>query len=883
MFSHHYAGMCSAFPSGQAAAAGISVNIGSAKGVPVQLKATETDRAITHAVPGPAGAQRESLTASATMSRPHVRGKFLYIGDEKFYIRGVTYGTFRPDDAGDQYPSPETVERDFAAMAANGINAVRTYTVPPRWLLDSAQRHNLRVMVGLPWEQHIAFLDDPKTAASIETRVRTGVRSCAGHPAVLCYTLGNEIPATIVRWYGHRRVERFLERLYRAVKAEDPGGLVTYVNFPPTEYLHLPFLDFASFNVYLERQDRLEAYLARLQNLASDRPLLMAEIGLDSRRNGLDAQADTLDWQVRTVFAAGCAGAFVYAWTDEWYRGGFAIEDWDFGLTDRERHPKPALTAVGRVFAAAPFPADTPWPRISVVVCSYNGARTIREACEGLARLDYPDYEVIVVDDGSTDRTATIAREYFMRVISTANQGLSNARNTGLAAATGELVAYLDDDAVPDPHWLQYLAALFMSTEYVGVGGPNIAPPGDGTIAACVDNAPGNPVHVLISDREAEHIPGCNMAFRKAALEAIDGFDGQCRVAGDDVDVCWRLQARGWKLGYSPAAMVWHHRRNRVRTYWRQQKGYGKAEALLERKWPDKYNKIGHVPWSGRIYGKGLAQALGWRQRRIYHGTWGSALFQSVYAPARDGLWSLPLMPEWYLVIGILAVLVVCGLLWLPLLALSLPLLILSAGMLIAQAILGAKRASFAAPSGRQRYLRMMVAYLHLIQPLARLYGRMRHDLTPWRRRPTPGRAFPTPRTSTIWSEGWRDPNTWLESVEHRSTPVARGGDYDCWDLEIHGGLLGSVRLRMAVEEHGAGTQLLRFRIWPHYSRAGIVFTILFVALATLAMRDGGWFGAALLSAVAIVLVVRALLDLSSATATALRAVAEAGAEVSSA
>ncbi len=164
--------------------------------------------------------------------RPCVCGKFLYVGTEKFFVRGVTYGTFRPNESGSQYPPPAVVDRDFAQMAASGINAVRTYTAPPRWLLDTAQAHHLYVMVGLPWEQHIAFLDDPKTAVAIESRVRTGVRACAGHPAVLCYTIGNETPSTIVRWHGKRRVERFLERLYDAVKAEDPSSLVTYVNFP---------------------------------------------------------------------------------------------------------------------------------------------------------------------------------------------------------------------------------------------------------------------------------------------------------------------------------------------------------------------------------------------------------------------------------------------------------------------------------------------------------------------------------------------------------------------------------------------------------------------------------------------------------------------------
>src|SRR5439155_12924052 len=194
------------------------------------------------------------------------------------------------------------------------------------------------------------------------------------------------------------------------------------------------------------------------------------------------------------------------------------------------------------------------------------------------------DFEVIVVDDGSTDDLARIVEPYDVSYIRTANHGLSSARNTGLAAATGDIVAYLDDDAWPDPQWLRYLAATFLSSSHAGVGGPNLPPPGDGPIAQCVARSPGGPIHVLTGDREAEHIPGCNMAFRRACLEAIGGFDAQFRVAGDDVDLCWRLQQQGWTLGFNPAAMVWHHRRNSVAAYWKQQVGYGRAEALLERK-----------------------------------------------------------------------------------------------------------------------------------------------------------------------------------------------------------------------------------------------------------------------------------------------------------
>ncbi len=811
--------------------------------------------------------------------RPRVAGKFIFVGDEKFFIRGVTYGPFRPDEAGCEYHDPETVERDFAQMVEYGINSVRTYTVPPRWLLDIAQKHGLRVMVGLPWEEHVAFLDSRKQAQDIENRVRAGVRSCAGHPALLCYTIGNEIPSSIVRWYGHERIEAFLERLYKATKAEDPGSLVTYVNFPTTEYLQLPFVDFVSFNVYLETREKLEGYLARLQNIANDLPLVMAEIGLDSMRNGEEKQAETLVWQIQSTFGSGCAGVFVFSWTDEWHRGGFDIDDWGFGLTDRNRKPKRSLEAIRKAYAEVPFAPDLPWPSISVVVCSYNGTRTIRDTLDGLRKLEYPNYEVIVVDDGSKDGTGDVAREYGFKVISTENRGLSSARNTGMRAAKGEIVAYIDDDARPDPHWLTYLAATFMRTNHVGVGGPNLPPPNDGPIADCVANSPGGPVHVLLTDLEAEHIPGCNMAFRKSALEAIDGFDHRFRIAGDDVDLCWRLQERGWTLGFNPAAMVWHHRRNSVKMYWKQQKNYGKAEADLEKKWPEKYNAAGHVPWSGRLYFKGFEQLLGSFRTRVYQGTWGSALFQSIYQPASGLLASLPMMPEWYVVVATLGCLSLLGLEWKPLL-LAFPLFLVAAIVPGLHAIHCGFRARFPERS-RSRWqqfkLHALTSFMHMMQPLARLIGRMQLGLTPWRRCAVPGIALPLPlpKTFTVWSEEWRSSIDWLESLEWSlkglKRVVRRGGDYDRWDLELRGGLLGAARVLMAVEEHGGGKQFVRFRAWPKCSGAGYVLPLFFAALAAGAAYSHAWVAFGALNFVAFLFMMRVARECASAMGALVR------------
>ena len=791
----------------------------------------------------------ESCSISGiALQRPCIRGKFFFLGDDKYWVRGVTYGTFRPDETGAWYPPPDLVRRDFSAMSEAGLNTLRLYTVPPTWFLDLAASHGLRLMIGLHWEQQLAvaqnvgaFLDDKAAVRAAIIRIGDSVAHCASHPAVFCYAIGNEIPASVVRWYGARRVQNFLADICRVVKQEDPGALVTYPNYPTTEYLDLPFIDFLSFNVYLESRDRLSAYLARLQNRAGERPLVLTETGLDSLRNGVDKQADMLEWQLATIFESGCAGAFVYAWTDEWHCGGRDVEDWDFGLTTRDRQPKPALTSVSRAFGDVPFGADKCWPRVSVVVCSCNGARTIDETLTALGRLNYQNYEVLVVDDGSTDDTASIAQQHGFRLIQTENKGLSNARNLGMQAATGELIAYIDDDAYPDPDWLRYLAALFKRSDHAGIGGPNIAPRDDGLIADCVANAPGGPVHVLLSDEVAEHIPGCNLAFRLDLLREIGGFDSRFRVAGDDVDICWRIQERGWTLGFSPAAVVWHHRRRSVGAYWRQQKGYAHAESLLAHKWPQKYNQAGHLNWGGRLYGEGVVNFF-LNRPRIYHGTWGSALFQSVYEPAIGLLSAIPLMPEWYFIVALLGLLSLLGLAWSPLL-LAAPLFVLAmTASLIQAGFAAAKSIPQNQPPMRRLIARTLTGYLHLIQPLARLVGRMRHGVGPWNR----GGFLTSPVSLThrqqIWSEEQRSLHDRLVEIEmaltHEGAAVKRGGDFDRWDLEVYGGLFGSIRAIALLEEHAAGKQLLRLRAWPWVPIPVISLLVILGGLAGLAAYD---------------------------------------------
>src|SRR5262249_5727828 len=155
---------------------------------------------------------------------------------------------------------------------------------------------------------------------------------------------------------------------------------------------------------------------------------------------GRDAQADLLSWMIRAAFECGAAGTFVFSWTDDWFTGGSQIADWAFGLVDAKREPKPAFSAVRQRYTEVLPPRLERSPKVSVVVCAYNADRTMDACLTSLRTLSYPDYEVVVVNDGSTDKTLEITerhkREYEadpnappLVLISQENKGLSVARN----------------------------------------------------------------------------------------------------------------------------------------------------------------------------------------------------------------------------------------------------------------------------------------------------------------------------------------------------------------------------------------------------------------------------------------------------------------------
>ena len=775
--------------------------------------------------------------AVAASSRPRVcvDGKFFRLGEKKFYVKGVTYGPFAPDSQGSRFASPEQTAADFAQLRTLEANVVRVYHLPPRWLLDLALEHKLKLLIDIPWNKHLCFLDSEIRRREARQAVRQAVTECGRHAAVFAFSVVNELPADIVRWSGESAVADFIDELVKEARQVDPECLCTFTNYPPTEFLQPRSIDFVCFNVYLHQEPAFRSYLAKLQMRAQSKPLLLGELGADSLREGEERKCEMLAWQLEDAFRGGLAGAVVFSFTDDWWRDGRQVENWGMGLTTRERVPKPSFVTVQENFRTAPYYPLARYPKVSVIVCSYNAERTLPACLDSLQQLNYPNYELILVDDGSNDTTPQIAflRSNVRYLRHERNLGLSVARNTGLSVASGEIVAFTDADCRADADWLYYLVADLLGGEFAGIGGPNLLPPEDSLLASAVMVSPGGPAHVMLTDRQAEHIPGCNMAFFKSALEEIGGFDPIFHTAGDDVDVCWRLQEAGYKLGFSPAAFVWHYRRSTVREYLKQQHGYGEAEALLVRKHPEYFNSLGGSLWRGRIYTASQFGVL-LRPPIIYRGRFGSAGFQSLYAvePATTLMFCTTL--EYHVLVT------------LPLWILSgifhhlLPLAITSLAASLAVCCAAASQAVL--PKDKTRaWSRPLIALLFLLQPLVRGWARYQGRLLP--------RSAPLAARQTLDSVALRESRQALGQVDYWSPKplerlvyvdeILRRLEQQGWifksdigwsdyDVEIFGSRWNQLQLATVAEDHAQGRHLVRCRLRARWSlQAKVLFWVL--------------------------------------------------------
>ena len=777
--------------------------------------------------------------------------KFFFDGERKFFVKGVTYGPFRPDADGYYLGTPEQLERDLAQMREIGLNLLRIYHQPPLWFLDGCARAGIRVLITLPWAKHVEFLRKWQARTEVVESVRTAIAEHAGHPAIFGYLVGNEISSTMVRWLGVRRVTEFLEHLIRVARAENPKVLFSYASFPPTEFLLPQNVDFFCFNVYLHNQHEFERYLLRLQNLAEDRPLMLGEFGMDTIRHTEDEQAEMLGWHVDSVAKCGLAGTVFFSWTDEWFTGDQEISEWAFGLVTRERVPKKAFhmlrDKLGEDDSAFPHRALPRTPFVSVIVCSYNGGKTLAACLNSLGAIDYPAYEVILVDDGSTDDTATIAAQFHhVRYIRQENHGLSHARNTGATASRGEILAYTDSDCMADRDWLYYLIGTLLSGEYAGVGGPNISPPAQDWVQACVAAAPGGPSHVLLTDTVAEHIPGCNMAWYRWAFDTVGGFDVEYHKAGDDVDFCWRVQQAGFEIAFSPTAIVWHHRRFTLEAFAKQQEGYGEAESMLRFKHLIFFGPTGSAKWRGQIYG---TPRFSWFINRpiVYHGTFGEGFFQSIYPTPQSDIAAHLSSVEWFA-----ATVFLFGLgIFLPEVRIV-PYLMFGGTLCVAISYMLRARIE---PKFDTISARLLVMFLAFLQPLVRGWSRyftwLQFKRTPrgviTAREHLPAGSLTGGRLSrrSYWSDDGKDRHQLLASIlallDEEGWRFSTDTGWNEWDIHIYGNFWWSIALQTVTEYHGGAKCLTRVGLRNRFVTTTVIINLVILTLIIYHLLNVGY------------------------------------------
>lgn len=770
-----------------------------------------------------------------------VAGKFFRAGEEKFYIRGLTYGPFAPGGECCGLKHGAELEADLASIVATGANTIRLYESPPGGFLDACAEHGIRVIVGVAWPDHVDFINQEGLWDSCLEKLRRAVITHRGHPALLGYLVGNEISATIVRWLGPRRVKVLLEELIATGRLEDPQALFAYANYPSTEYLNPGNADFIAYNVYLEGEEELTRYVARLQNIAGDKPLVISEFGADSLAMGMNDQARVIASGVDACIHGGVAGVLVFSFTDEWHRGGVDVTGWEFGVVTRQREKKPAYDLLKSRFEVMKGGADaiklSRVPKISVIICSYNGSSTLRDCLESVTKLCYPDFEVLLVDDGSIDSLADIVRESpEVRYIHQEHAGLGVARNRGATEAKGEILAYTDDDCVVDEDWLHYLAAAFENSGFAAVGGPNISPPPVNRTEACVAAAPGTPAHVLLDDRIAEHLPGCNLAVKREAFDRIGGFSPEYIAAGDDVDFCWRLQDAGFVIGFAPPAMVWHRRRISVRAYLRQQVGYGRAEAILIGEHPERYGMMGGARWRGIVY-SGNRGELGLASR-IYRGVFGYAAFQAVYVPAESDFSRISTGIHWVMATAVIGL---AGMFFSPFLPAALLMGCCTLFSALKQACRSRIDSSYTGP--RSRVLLMLLC---LAQPVlrgaARSLGAVHGGSAPrgsfrlgnFFRMPKPVLGKRVGRLQ-IWSEKGLGRDLLLEdtasALQRSGLVFALDNGWRDWDLEVENDPLWRVQLTTVTEYHGDDQCLTRARFTSKATALNLILNVIMVLI----------------------------------------------------
>lgn len=263
-------------------------------------------------------------------------------------------------------------------------------------------------------------------------------------------------------------------------------------------------------------------------------------------------------------------------------------------------------------------------PTVTVIVCTFNRIHWLEKCLRSLEQQDVRADEIMVVDGPSTDGTRQmlegLEKEGRIVLVRQAKlDGISSARNMGLERARGEVVCYIDDDAIAQPGWLSSILSLYADPAVGGVGGPVMDMAGRLTMGKNAVAPDGRWFDVARGESTeglSQVMVGCNMSFRREALRKIGGFDPYFRYHQDETDACLGVLHAGYRILYHEGAVVWHewcegsYRKDRVKWYLRLRYMWGRNTAYLVRKHFS--DKVGFSGYLG-------AQVGGFVQRRAPH------------------------------------------------------------------------------------------------------------------------------------------------------------------------------------------------------------------------------------------------------------------------
>lgn len=749
-------------------------------------------------------------------------GKQLQRGEAHFTLRAL------PLSLRDSHPDFSAKLRwraEFMRLAQAHANALLLAASEAEAVLDLAAAADLHAIIALP----VAFaaLASRGARETARPRLAATMRQLCGYPAVAGFLLDLQAPAdpTAVNW---RRCGRHLGRLLEALRADANGRLLAVRHDAPnlarTWVLRSAREDLLWTRLPSLPLEEIAPMVAAAHNLAQAQPVIIELSG-----SGTDQPA-----RVRAALQAGAAGVLASTYVP---RSDYTA-------------PRPRCMQAD---AQTPFTASEELspladpPLVSVVVCAADAGATLPACLRSLHELDYPRLELIVVDDGSSDETAAIARrDGGVRLLCQSRRGLAAARNAGVRAARGEIVAFTDADCVVDRAWLRHLVGTMLADQLAVCGGPNHSQPTTRLRAAAIAAAPGAPAPVLLGPRRAEHLPGCNLAFRRRELLQLGGFDPQFRAAGDDVDICWRAQTNGLALGYNPAAVVWHQRRITLLGYFAQQRGYGKAEALLYRKFPRRFNAVGQIRWSGAIVGLDHLVPLTAPPPLTPEA-------EATYAAPPSLLAFLPQTLEWNL--GALILLALAPLFH-PAAIAALLMLVVSA----AWACHWSRHAPLE-PARRNWCGQLLTGFLAYSGPLLRALSRARYRLSTAGGQRDALAASPRqrpelhPAKRCLRLQYWNDASIGRDKLLARTLDLLQrahlgarsAGVWDDWDLELRAGSFVHPRIITADEEYEGGSRRNLVLIRPNPAPLSLILIAL-CAGAALALAIAGQPAAARLA-----------------------------------